>query len=170
MRLSRALIVFALLLGAGGAALGLGAYAFGHTRGETAAWVRDMKTDGYGPQRVIYHIDEGAGLFNGRFKHVLQVAQNHVNAVGADRLDLRIILQSEGVDLLSWAKGDKNAQDKIASLKAQGVKFEVCRNTLISRGIDPDRELYDVKRTDIVRAAVGEIAALESQGFQYIKP
>ena len=170
MRLKRAYLLFGLMIGAAVAALGVGALAFAHTRGPTAEWVRNMKLDDYGQQKVIYHVDEGAGLFNGRFKHVLQVAQNHVNAVGADKLDLRIVLQSEGVDLLSWAKGNAAAQAQIASLKAQGVKFEVCRNTLMARGIDPDQQLYDVKRADIVRAAVGEIAALESQGFQYIKP
>jgi uncharacterized protein len=170
MSIKRAAVLFCLLTGVGVAALGAGAYAFGHPSGATADWVRDLTTPDYGRQQVIYHVDEGAGLFNGRFRHVLQVAQNHVNAVGPDKLDLRIIMQSEGVDLLSWAKGDAAAQAKIASLKAQGVKFEVCRNTLISRGIDPDKQLYDVKHSDIVRAAVGEIAALEQQGFQYIKP
>ena len=51
-----------------------------------------------------------------------------------------------------------------------GVKFLVCRNTLMARGIDPDRELYDVAKEDVIRTAVGEIAQLEQRGFQYIKP
>jgi intracellular sulfur oxidation DsrE/DsrF family protein len=169
MRARRALILFGLTICCGAAALGIGAYAFGHT-GETAPWVRQMEFAAYGRQQVIYHVDEGAGFFNGRFRHVLQVAQNHVNAVGADKLDLRIVMQSEGVDLLAWAKKDPTARAQVDALKAQGVKFEICRNTLIKRRIDPDRELYDVKRGDVIRTAVGEIAALEQQGFQYIKP
>ncbi len=169
MRVKRALILFGLTVGGAAAALGAGTYAFGHT-GETAPWVRQMEFAPYGRQQVIYHVDEGAGLFNGRFRHVLQVAQNHVNAVGADNLDLRIIMQSEGVDLLAWAKRDETARAQVDRLKAQGVKFEICRNTLVKRGIDPDRELYGVKREDVIRAAVGEIAALEQKGFQYIKP
>ncbi len=164
MRVKRALILFGLTVGGAAAALGAGTYALGHT-GETAPWVRQMEFAPYGRQQVIYHVDEGAGLFNGRFHHVLQVAQNHVNAVGVDKLDLRIVMQSEGVDLLAWARKDEAARAQVDRLQAQGVKFEICRNTLIKRGIDPDRELYDV-----IRAAVGEIAALEQRGFQYIKP
>ena len=158
------------MIGGGIAALAASAYAFGHTARTTAAWVREMALTDYGKQRVIYHIDQRAGLLNGHYHHVLQVAQNHVDAVGMDKLDLRIVLQGEGVDFLMWAKGDKDAQDKIDMLKLEGVKFQVCRNTLIARGIDPDRDLYDVAHDDVIRAAVGEIAALEQQGFQYIKP
>ena len=170
MPLKRAILFFALLVGTGIAALAFGAYAFGHAKGTTAAWVRDMPLTSYGKQRVIYHVDQRAGLLNGHFRHVLQVAQNHIDAVGAENLDLRILLQGEGVDLLSWAKGDAAAQAAIDGLKKQGVKFQVCRNTLVVRGIDPDVELHDVKREDVIRAAVGEIAALESEGFRYIKP
>ncbi|HMN73764.1 MAG TPA: DsrE family protein [Rhodoblastus sp.] len=141
-----------------------------HQPGRTADWVKRMSVEDYGRQRVIYHIDQRAGLFSGHFRHILQIAQNHVDAVGADKLDLRIILQGDGVDFLSWARDNPQAQAKIDNLKREGVKFQVCRNTLLARGIDPDRELYGVKQTDIVRAAVGEIASLEQQGFQYIKP
>ncbi|MDE2362808.1 MAG: DsrE family protein [Hyphomicrobiales bacterium] len=156
---------FALVL----TAVGFSAYAYGSNR-TTAAWVQDMQLPDYGKQQVIYHIDQRAGLFNGHYRHVLQVAQNHVDAVGADKLDLRIVLQGDGLDMLIWAKGNANAERQIDRLKAEGVKFEVCRNTLLARRLDPDKDLYGVKREDIVRAAVGEIAMLEQQGFQYIKP
>ena len=170
MRLNRATLVFGLCIGIGVAALAFSARAFVMPKGATAAWVREMKLQTYAPQKVIYHVDQSAGRLNGHFRHVLQVAQNHVDAVGADNLDLRIVLQSEGVDLLSWAKGNSAAQASIDALKKQGVKFQICRNTLVKRGIDPDADLYDVGRADIIRTAVGEIAALEQQGFQYIKP
>ena len=168
MHLRRATLPLTLVVGV--AALAIGAYAFGRTKGPTASWVREMKFDGYGRQRVIYHVDQPAGLLNGRFRHLLQVAQNHVEAVGAENLDLRIVLQGDGVDLLMWAKGNSAAELAIDRLKSEGVKFEVCRNTLIVRGLDPDRQLYGVAHGDVIRTAVGEIAALESQGFDYIKP
>lgn len=138
--------------------------------GQTADWVKQMKVEDYGRQQVIYHVDQRAGVLSGHFRHLLQVARNHVDAVGADRLDLRVILQGEGVDFLSWARDNFDARARIDELKLLGVKFLVCRNTLIARGIDPDRELYDVAREDVIRTAVGEIAQLEQRGFQYIKP
>ena len=141
-----------------------------HQPGQTADWVKQMKVEDYGRQQVIYHIDQRAGVLSGHFRHVLQVAKNHMDAVGADKLDLRIVLQGEGVDFLSWARDNFDARARIDELKLQGVKFLVCRNTLLARGINPDRELYDVAREDVIRTAVGEIAQLEQRGFQYIKP
>lgn len=165
-----AILTIGLVLGAGATALAYTAPFFLPHHGETARWVRDMKLEDYGRQRVIYHVDQRAGFLNGRYRHILQVAQNHVDAVGMDKLDLRIVLQGEGLDFLIWAKGNSAAQKQIDHLKLEGVKFEICRNTLIARRLDPDTDLYDVKPEDVVRAGVGEIAALESQGFQYIKP
>ena len=133
-------------------------------------WGRPLQTPRYGPQKVIYHLSEGAGLLDGRYRHLLQVAGNHVAAVGKDRLDLRIVMQSEGVDMLERAKHNEVLRERIDKLRADGVRFLICRNTLISRGIDPDRDLYGVKREDIIRAGVGEIAALQAQGFVYMKP
>lgn len=170
----RQFLTFAGLLGLG-AVLGAAAFALppihpGFWRGETAPWVRQMQTPDYGPQKAIYHLSEGAGLLDGRYRHILQVAVNHVAAVGKERLDLRIVLQSEGVDLLERARHNSQLRDKIDRLRADGVRFLICRNTLIARGIDPDRDLYGVRRDDIVRAGVGEIAALAAQGFVYMKP
>ena len=100
---------------------------------------------------------------------MLQSAQNHVNAVGKDKLDLRIVLQGDGLDLLKEAAGDRAMSERVDKLKAQGVRFLVCRNTLVGRGLDP-ADLYDVKTADIVGAAVAEVSALQAQGFVYVKP
>lgn len=134
------------------------------------AWVMAQEREPYASQKVVYHVNEGGGLFNRRFKHLLQVAENHVRAVGPGRLDLRIVLQGDGVDLLSWAREDETARRAVDALRGNGVRFEVCRNTLIQRRIDPDARLYRVARADVVTAAVGEIGALEQKGYVYIRP
>ena len=164
-------LAIGLFAGLGLSAVGLKAHILlPHKPGQTADWVKKMRVEDYGRQQVVYHIDQSAGVLNGHYRHVLQVAKNHVDAVGADKLDLRIILQGDGVDFLLWARDNFDARQKIDNLKLEGVKILVCRNTLLARGIDPDRELYDVQKEDVIRTAVGEIAQLEQQGFQYIKP
>ena len=164
-------LAIGLFFGAAATAAALNVHTIApHKPGQTADWVKAMKVEEYGRQQVIYHIDQRAGLLSGHYRHVLQVAQNHVDAVGADKLDLRIVMQGEGVDFLSWARDNFDARHKIDELKLLGVKFLVCRNTLLARGINPDRELYDVAHEDVIRTAVGEIAQLEQKGFQYIKP
>ena len=171
MKRSALYLAIGLCLGVAVSAAALKAHTFiPHRPGQTADWVKRMKVEDYGRQQVIYHVDQTAGVLNGHFRHILQIAQNHVDAVGADKLDLRIILQGDGVDFLLWARDNFDARQKIDNLKLEGVKILVCRNTLLARGIDPDRELYDVQKEDVIRTAVGEIAQLEQQGFQYIKP
>ena len=95
MKRSALYLAIGLCLGVAVSAAALKAHTFiPHRPGQTADWVKRMKVEDYGRQQVIYHVDQTAGVLNGHFRHILQIAQNHVDAVGADKLDLRIILQT----------------------------------------------------------------------------
>ena len=132
-------------------------------------WVARRPADIYAPQRVVYHLKDGGGLFNRHYKGVLKVAENHVAALAPGKVDLRVVMQGDGVDLLAWARRDEAARRAVDALKAKGVRFEVCRNTLLQRRINPDVRLHGVAREDVVTTAVGEIGALEQKGYVYIK-
>lgn len=121
----------------------------------------------YSKQKVVYHInyDDPKAL-----KGAMGNVQNHINAVGKQNLDLRVILHGNGVALLALAKEDLVMQEKIDSLKAQGIKFNVCNNTLRGRKIDYKKDLFGVGEQDIVPSGVAEIAALQAKGYVYIKP
>jgi intracellular sulfur oxidation DsrE/DsrF family protein len=131
----------------------------------------------YGTQQIAYHVnyDDPKRQFG-----ALRNIQNHINAVGAKNLDLRVIMHGKGLSMLllpEEASSTKlpmgNATDKqqatIANLKKQNVTFKVCANTLKGKKIDLD-QLYDAESTDIVPSGVAEIAALQSQGFAYLRP
>jgi uncharacterized protein len=79
------------------------------------------------------------------------------------------VLQGGGLDLLLKAKGDAGMAADIDRLKAAGVRFLICRNTLTQRGIDPYTQLHGVHDADIIRAGVGEAAKLAAAGFVYMK-
>ena len=121
----------------------------------------------YGKQKVVYHInmDDEKTL-----KAAMGNIQNHINAVGKESLDLRVVMHGPGVDLLKIANKNPDFQDKISNLKRQGVHFNVCNNTLVSKKIDYKSDLYDVSKEDIVPSGVAEVASLQSQGFSYVKP
>ncbi len=121
----------------------------------------------YSKQKVFYHInyDDPKAL-----KGAMGNVQNHINAVGKQNLDLRVVLHGNGVALLALAKEDLVMQEKIDSLKAQGIKFNVCNNTLRGRKIDYKKDLFGVGEQDIVPSGVAEIAALQAKGYVYIKP
>jgi intracellular sulfur oxidation DsrE/DsrF family protein len=121
----------------------------------------------YGKQKVVYHInmDDPKVL-----KAALGNMQNHINAVGKDNIDLRVVMHGPGIALLQIANKDADFADKISNLKRQGVHFNVCNNTLVHKHINYKNDLYDVSKDDIVPSGVAEIAHLEEQGFAYVKP
>lgn len=124
----------------------------------------------YAPQKVVYQVNAEGGLMGREYRRILAVAANHVNALGEDRLDLRIVLQGEGVGVLREAAVDERLRARIDWLKARKVRFLICRNTLTSQKLDAARDLYGAREADIVPAGVAEIAALEQQGYVYIRP
>jgi uncharacterized protein len=138
-----------------------------------------MAAEGGAKMKVVYHINtddpktQAAALGN---------IQNHINAVGAENLDLRVVMHGDGLSLLIYpdalAKLTKfkhaNATDtmtaRIDGLKSQGVKFEICGNTVKGRNVDLASDLYDADPADVVPSGVAELANLQYQGFAYIKP
>ena len=124
----------------------------------------------FGRQKVVYHLSESGGVMGGRHAGWLGSMENHYAALEPGALELVVVMNGDGVDLLSDARGDPKLAARIAALKAKGARFLVCRNTLISRGIDPDKDLYHVRTEDLIGAGVAEIALLERQGFAYLKP
>ena len=122
----------------------------------------------YEPQKVVYHVDYDAGWRGHNYYNLVSVLENHVKAVGADRLHLVVMLQGSGTDFLALAKAKPALAQKIDALKSRGVRFLICKNSLISRGIDPFTELYGVGKDDVVTAAVAELVALQQEGYVYL--
>jgi hypothetical protein len=121
-------------------------------------------------QNVVYQISEGKGPLGHNFESPLGNVANHVKAFGPNPFQLRVVLNGDGVALLHRAKSEASLQQRVDALRAKGVVFEVCYNTLRERRIDPDADLYGVKREDIVSSGVAEVAALQAKGFIYMKP
>ena len=124
----------------------------------------------FGHQKVIYHLTEGGGYLGQKHRNWLGNMENHFAALKPGELELVVIMNGDGVDLLSHARTDEKLAARVDALKAKGARFLVCRNTLISRGIDPRTDLHGVETADLIGAGVAQIALLERQGFGYLKP
>ena len=133
----------------------------------------------YHKQKVVYHINyDNPKKQAGALRNI----QNHINAVGADNLDLKVVLHGNGLSLLldpdsltrlkkfSHANANQNITAKIDTLKNQGVEFNVCANTVRGRKVDIDTDLYNVDKEDIVPSGVAEVARLQAMGYSYVKP
>ncbi len=131
----------------------------------------------YGKQKVVYHMNvddpatQAATMGN---------IQNHINAVGAENIELKVVMHGDGISLvlepdalagtkMKAANATDEMQAKISGLKDQGVKFEICANTLKGRNVPMDG-LYDTSEADIVPSGVAELSRLQQLGYTYIKP
>ena len=132
----------------------------------------------YGKQKVVYHINyDDPKAQAGALRNI----QNHINAVGAENLDFKVVMHGKGLSLLltpdavgktklKHGNATDEQQAKIAGLKDQGVDFAVCANTLKGKKINAENDLYDVEGGDIVPSGVAELSRLQQMGYTYIKP
>ena len=118
-------------------------------------------------QKVVYHVNYNDEI---QLNAALGNAKNHIAAVGKDKIDMRIVMHGNGVDLLKIANTNLDMQQKVINLKKDGVDFNVCKNTLTGKKISYKDDLFDVSEKDIVPSGVAEVANLQQQGFAYIKP
>jgi len=138
-----------------------------------------IASERYGKQKVVYHINyDNPKKQAGALRNI----QNHINAVGANNLDIKVVLHGNGLAMLldpeSLGKLKKfkhaNANEKMAAkidgLKDQGVSFNVCANTVRGRKVDLESDLYGVDKKDVVPSGVAEVARLQLMGYAYIKP
>lgn len=133
----------------------------------------------YAQQKVVYHVNSDDPATN---RAALGNIQNHINAVGAENLDLRVVMHGNGLGLIllpdalghvkkfKHANSDMNMQAKVDGLKNQGVSFKICANTIKGRNINPENDLYNFDEADVVPSGVAELAHLQAMGYTYIKP
>lgn len=98
---------------------------------------------------------------------VISVANNLIKAYDPDKIAVEVVAFGPGIDLLRTGGGNRQ---RVESLIAQGVKFDVCLNTLDTI----ERETG--KRPDIIPGAipvqvgVGQILSLTENGYTLVRP
>jgi uncharacterized protein len=136
-----------------------------------AASAVQAETDSYfGEQKVVYHINYAGGEIGDGYRPALTNIQNHIDAVGVDNLEVKVVLHGDGLALLRSAVDNQALQMDVTSLKTQNVEFRVCQITLDRRDISYEEDLFEVWEDDIVPSGVAEVARLQQMGYAYIKP
>ncbi|MBK8454991.1 MAG: DsrE family protein [Thiofilum sp.] len=127
-----------------------------------------------GAEKVVVHVSEA-----GDEKKYLGIAANINNYIKAldstgKKTEAIVVMNGDGLGMLKVAKdvemeNEAKLPQRIADLKAKGVKFQICYNTLTGRKIKMD-ELYDAKAEDVIPSGVAEVGRLEAQGYRLLKP
>ncbi len=124
----------------------------------------------YGKQKVVYHVNYPGGKDDKKYRGAMRNIQNHINAVGAENMDIKVVLHGNGLGLLMSAKKNEKLRGQVVALKSQNVSVHVCANTLKGRKISYENDLFEVFEEDIVPSGVAELSHLQQQGYTYIKP
>ncbi len=131
-----------------------------------------------GGHKVVYHVDFSDPT---RYSATITSVNNMLDAYEQELsdYDVRIVFVAGGARFVTddklaktpfaedaaFAKKREELKGRIDSLQSRGVKLFVCGNT--TREFDIDNKVY--KNVKIVNSGVVELAALEEQGFSYIK-
>lgn len=119
-------------------------------------------------QHVVYQNDGGMPDNHAYFGRLLHHIGAHLTATEG-KVEIRVVNFAGGVTLFQMAKTDEDLRKEIDDLRAKGVRFLICRNTLNGMGLKPE-DLYQVRAEDVVPSGVAEIARLQGLGFVYIHP
>ena len=119
-------------------------------------------------QKVVYQNDGGWPDNQAYFQRLLHHLAAHIAATDG-KVEIRVVDFAAGVQLFVMARDDADLAKSIDSLRSQGVRFLICRNTLHAMKLTP-ADLYGVKEDDLVPSGVAEIARLQGLGFVYIHP
>lgn len=115
--------------------------------------------------KVIYHFDGGLAQATKGLRNV----RNHLEV--DPKAKIVVVAHADGVDFLMNGAQDANKNPynvTVETLKAQGVKFEVCRITLRNRKLDPKQFIPEA---DFTPSGVQRITQLQQrEGYAYLKP
>lgn len=119
--------------------------------------------DGFA-EKVVYHVNDSTNA-----GPAMRNIKNHLSA--NPKAKIVLVTHGKGIDfLLEGAADDKGNPYNVTvqDLKAKGVAFDVCNNTLVGRKIDPKTVLPEAV---IVPSGVAELTKLQSlEGYSYVKP
>ncbi|MCS6891555.1 MAG: DsrE family protein [Rhodovarius sp.] len=119
--------------------------------------------------KIVYHLNQPGGEEFSYYRQMLTNVANHLTVLTPGQFDLKVVMHGPGINLLRFAaRNDPQIAAAVDELKLAGVKFEICRITL-TRGNIPLSQLYDASEEDVVPSGVGRIAALQHEGYAYLK-
>lgn len=119
-------------------------------------------------QKVVYQNDGGLPDDKAYFHRLLHHISAHIAATKG-QVEIRVVDFAAGVQMFAMAKDDPEIAKQIDDLRADGVRFLICRNTLDGMKLTA-ADLYRVADGDVVPSGVAEIARLQGMGYVYIHP
>jgi intracellular sulfur oxidation DsrE/DsrF family protein len=98
---------------------------------------------------------------------VISIAYNLLKFYGPDRIAIEVVTFGPGIDLL---RADNANRQLVDSLVAQGVRFDLCMNTVETIEREAGRRPQFNPHAVPVEAGVAQILALTENGYTLVRP
>ncbi|RXH20516.1 hypothetical protein [Bradyrhizobium guangzhouense] len=98
---------------------------------------------------------------------VLSVANNLLKAYDPDKIAVEVVTFGPGIDLL-LAGSERRKQ--VESLVAQGVRFDICLNTVDTIERETGKRPEFIPAATPVQVGVGQILFLAENGYTVVRP
>jgi intracellular sulfur oxidation DsrE/DsrF family protein len=98
---------------------------------------------------------------------VISVAYNLLKFYDPDKVAIEVVAFGPGIDLL---RADNTNRKLVESLLAQGVRFDVCLNTLDTIERETGKRPEIIAAATPVQVGVGQILSLTENGYTLVRP
>ena len=98
---------------------------------------------------------------------VLSVANNLLKFYDPDKVALEVVAFGPGIDLLLTGSDRRN---QVESLIAQGVRFDICLNTVDTIERETGKRPEFIPAATPVQVGVGQILFLTENGYTLVRP
>ena len=98
---------------------------------------------------------------------VISVANNLLKAYDPDKIAIEVVAFGPGIDLLRPENPDRK---RVESLVAQGVRFDICLNTVDTIERDTGKRPEFISAATPVQVGVAQILFLTENGYTLVKP
>ena len=98
---------------------------------------------------------------------IISIANNLLKAYDPDKIAIEVVTFGPGIDLL---RPENPNRQRVESLIAQGVKFDVCLNTVDSLERETGKRPAIIAAAIPVQVGVAQILALTENGYTLVRP
>ena len=98
---------------------------------------------------------------------IISIANNLLKAYDPDKIAIEVVTFGPGIDLL---RPENPNRQRVESLIAQGVKFDVCLNTVDSIERETGKRPATIPLAIPVQVGVAQILSLTENGFTLVRP
>jgi intracellular sulfur oxidation DsrE/DsrF family protein len=98
---------------------------------------------------------------------IISIANNLLKAYDPDKIAIEVVTFGPGIELL---RPENPNRTRVESLIAQGVKFDVCLNTVDTIERETGKRPAFIPKAIPVQVGVGQILSLTENGFTLVRP